>query len=171
MAIVSGVFWIMVGLIYILYQCFKEEPIYAAAGTLWLGILFACIGAFWIIISFCFDTNTVLGAVSGISVAAVVAALAIMYFVRLDRKQQEHVDRLNRFFDRKMRAYEIMSQIDITDDELRAFAEEKWVHCAPQNMSNYRLHYEWYKPQIEKMYRERVMLPKIMEQLEKGRIQ
>ena len=68
MGIASGIFWIVFGLLYILYQAFKEHPSETISGVIVFFIIFGCIVGFTLTYRWLMDVNLVLGTVFVIGV-------------------------------------------------------------------------------------------------------
>ena len=91
MAIASGVFWIVFGLLYIWYKAFREEPSATISGTLAFVIVFCCIAA-------CCATFTWLLSVN-VPLAMVFSAVPLAVLLHYKHKKETQTDDNNKGVD------------------------------------------------------------------------
>lgn len=84
MAIASGIFWIVFGLLYIWYKAFREEPVATISGTLAFVIVFCGIAACCVTYTWLFSVN--------VPLATVFSVVALVMLLRYKHKKETQPD-------------------------------------------------------------------------------
>ena len=171
MGIAGAIFWILAGALYILYHGFKEHPNETASGVVLFLIIFGAMFGFMLTFQWITDQSIVGGAVFGIVGIGALVVWIVRSNIQARKDRMEAERKAAEHLRIRARAQEILKDTHCTDEELRAFAESTWVNYAPINRFEYQYHYKRCRPDIEKMYKERVLLYKIMDQIMNGQIQ
>lgn len=121
MGIASGIFWIVFGLLYILYRAFKENPSDTITGILLFCIVLFGILAWHAIFNALLKWNIVVAAIFGFGVLGAVLWYGIKTRIETDRKLKADMERCRR-------ALEIARTEPIDEEELKKFTDEEWAH-------------------------------------------
>ena len=119
MGIASNIFWIMFGLLYILYQALKEHPNETISGVLIFVVVGGGIIAWHFIYHGLLDWNSAAGAVFGIASIVVFMTFMIRMWIKDDKKKQKVRDRYNE-------ALRIAREEPIDEEELAKWEKGAW---------------------------------------------
>ena len=137
MGIASGVFWIVFGLLYILYKAFREHPDETVTGILLFGIIGGGIIAWHFIFHALLDWNIFVAAVFAI----ISFGVLIWYFVKINVEKANERAEYQRKFDR---ALQIAREEPIDEKDLAEFERVFWKNSYgaktyPTEKLNYKL--------------------------------
>lgn len=117
--IASGIFWIMVGLLYILYQAFKAHPSDTILGAAFMLLFVGGMIAWYYLIEWLCSINLTLAGIVGFAgFAAAIGYLVHLAAVEYDKKQ--------RIRDRYNKAMSIARREEIDEEKLKAFEKRMW---------------------------------------------
>ena len=148
MGVASGIFWIMIGVLYILYQAFKEHPSETLTGSmLFLSIIIPML-AFGFTLNWLLSINLIAGTVF----LAVGLGVLAVFMIKTYKEELEKKERATEFRERVMK---VVRKESYTDDELKDYAR-RWAYKAKDGWM-YRTHkFEEIKPKLIEDYRKNV---------------
>lgn len=96
MGIASGIFWIMFGLLYILYQAFKEHPSETVSGVLVCGIIVGGLLCWHFLFHALLDWNIAIGSIFGMGSIIGFLVWIFWYLDKEKKKEQQRIETMNR---------------------------------------------------------------------------
>lgn len=157
MGIASGIFWIMFGLLYILYQAFKEHPSETVSGVLVCGIIVCGLLCWHFLFHALLDWNIAIGSIFGMGSITGFLVWIFRYLDKEKKKEQQRIETMNR---RHEKAKAIVDKEVYDEKTLREYAKV-WSHGGSTSQIAYnRLSerskeslFNSFRPSIEKAYR------------------
>ena len=132
MGIASGIFWIILGLLYILYRAFRDSPGETAAGVVVCGAVIMII----IILMLCTDWLNSVSPGASIAVGMVIAAVGIFVICK---KNADEKRRAKTYEIRMAKALHIARSEPIDEQELAKWEREAWKSSTGSSLyPNYR---------------------------------
>ena len=145
MGLAGGLFWLAAGLLYIWYRAVKEDAEGTIASTI-LVILGVCgVAGIFLIYKWLGDLNIWAGFAWGIACIAAV----LIWVVRVNVKENKRKARAEEL---KSQAWEIVKDLEFTDEEIRKHAEI-WLIFHPEKKFDYKWHPEAFREEITEDYR------------------
>lgn len=95
MGIASGIFWIVFGLLFILYQAFKEHPTETVTGIVICAIIICALYLFYTIFDWLLDKNVFLAAVFFVAVFGTIAVKVGSSMVKDAREKEKRIKEYN----------------------------------------------------------------------------
>lgn len=96
MGIASGIFWIMFGLLYILYQAFKEHPGETLSGVIVCGIILGVLIGWHFLFHALLDWNIVVGSIFGMGSIIGFLVWIFWYLDKEKKKEQQRIETMKR---------------------------------------------------------------------------
>lgn len=158
MGIASGVFWIMFGLLYILYQAFKEHPNETITGVLVCGIVVGGLLCWHFLFHALLDWNIAIGSIFGICSLVGFLVWIFRYLDKEKKKKQKFIETLNR---RHEKTKAIVDKEVYDEKTLRDYAKVWSQGGSTSQIAYNRLSdrskecsFNSFRPSIEKAYRD-----------------
>lgn len=122
MGIASGVFWIVFGICYVIYQGFKEHPRETFSITVLFVLLGAALASWVLIFNALLDYDlTVATVFTAISVVVLLSCFAVTF-----KKQSDEREETRSIY---QRALEIARNEQIDEEELKRFENANWARA------------------------------------------
>ncbi len=100
MGIASGIFWIMAGVLYVLYRAFKEHPSETISGVIICAVLVGGIIGFTCLYRWMMDQNVLIGSIFAFGVLGIICAwfgrLQYKEKIERDKQRQEYENWMNK---------------------------------------------------------------------------
>lgn len=159
MGIASGIFWIMFGLLYILYQAFKEHPNETITGVLVCGIVVGGLLCWHFLFHTLLDWNIAIGSIFGICSIIGFLVWIFRYVDKEKKKEQQRIEAMKR---RHEMAKAIVDKEVYDEWTIREYAKV-WAQGRSTSQIAYnRLSestkesmFNSFRPSIEKAYRDK----------------
>lgn len=137
MGIASGIFWIVFGLLYILYKAFREHPDETVLGILMFGIVGGGIIAWHFIFHALIDWNIYVAT----AFAAISFGALFWYFIKICRENRQERERRDNL---KARALKIAREEPIDEKDLAEYERIYWktYSYSSKNYSKEKLDYK-----------------------------
>lgn len=159
MGIASGIFWIMFGLLYILYQALKEHPGETLSGVIVCGIVLGVLIGWHFLFHALLDWNNVVGSIFGMGSIIGFLVWIFWYLDKEKKKEQQRVETMKR---RHEMTKAIVDKEVYDERTIREYAKV-WAQGRSTSQIAYnRLSdrskeglFNSFRPSIEKAYRDK----------------